>query len=246
MKRVRSSDAVLASLPVETNGACAAPLIRPRTPSLHGGDGKVRAIDDDAIARAKRSRLGFTPKSSSEADERLRDMARDAARASGEVELLRMIDTLPFPLNEREELALVELNVLMRVHRESLPRLRLRASHSWTKADPRRVVDLVADAIPRNPRVAHLLRHLARVAFPDAVAAHAAHHVFDVPPWLKSWCARNPGGAGAASAAGRGAAFSGEGGEAPAALVVSVVEFTMYEARGHASNALYFPLFDER
>ena len=53
-------------------------------------------------------------------------------------------------------------------------------------------------------------------------------------------------GAGAACAAGRGAAFSGEGGEAPAALVVSVVEFTMYEARGHASNALYFPLFDER
>ena len=97
MKRVRSSDAVLASLPVETNGACAAPLIRPRTPSLHGGDGKVRAIDDDEIARAKRSRLGFTPKSSSEADERLRDMARDAARASGEVELLRMIDTLPSP-----------------------------------------------------------------------------------------------------------------------------------------------------
>ena len=45
---------------------------------------------------------------------------------------------------------------------------------------------------------------------------------------------------------GRGAAFSGEGGEAPAALVVSVVEFTMYDARGHASNALYFPLFDER
>ena len=44
----------------------------------------------------------------------------------------------------------------------------------------------------------------------------------------------------------KAAAFSGEGGEAPAALVVSVVEFTMYEARGHASNSLYFPLFDER
>ena len=45
-----------------------------------------------------------------------------------------------------------------------------------------------------------------------------------------------PGRRGA-SAAGRGAAFSARG-EAPAALVVSVVEFTMYEARGHASNVI--------
>jgi hypothetical protein len=205
MKRLSSS--VLSDLPVDSNA-------RPSTPVLPSGEGCASKI-------AKRPRRGFTAVASAATDARNLEMVRGAARASGEVELLALIASLPFPLNERVELALLELNCLMRLHRDDLPHLTLRASHSWSKAAPTRVVSLVDGAI-RSQRVVDIIRHLVEVTFPSAVAAQAAQHVFEAPGWMRSFCQRNHTN--------------------PAA--VRILEFTLHDAEGRASNALYFPLAD--
>ena len=116
----------------------------------------------------------------------------------------------------------------MRAHANP-PRLRLRSSHSWTKADPRRVVDPPRTPSPET-RASRTLRHLARVAFPDAGRARR-DHALSTSRHGSTHVRAKPGRRGRRPPP-DGAAFSGEGGEAPAALVVSVVEFTMYEARG--------------
>ena len=127
-------------------------------------------------------------------------MVRAAACASGEHEVLRYIHTMPFPMNERVELALLELNVLMRIHKASLGRIHLKASHAWTRGEPARVVALVEHAV-RDARVTDALKHLVAVAFPSCASVAAAQHVFAVPTFLRQWHERN-GGRGRARAGG--------------------------------------------
>ena len=199
MKRLSSS--VLSDLPVDSNA-------RPSTPVQSGCPSTI----------AKRPRRGFTSVASAATDARNLEMVRAAARASGEVELLALIASLPFPLNERVELALLELNCLMRLHRDDLPHLTLRASHSWSKAAPTRVVSLVDGAI-RSQRVVDLIRHLVEVTFPSAVAAQAAQHVFEAPRWMRSFCQRNHTNPAAVMGGAGGAEASGESGKGQAACI---------------------------
>jgi hypothetical protein len=52
-------------------------------------------------------------------------MVRAAACVSGEHEVTRLVQSFSFPLNERVELALLELNLLMRMHRLNLAKLQV-------------------------------------------------------------------------------------------------------------------------
>ena len=205
MKRSRSAGA-LVDIPVNA----ASPVVRPRTP----GVGVVCGAEENQ----KRTRRGYASCASAHEDARTLEMVRAAACASGEHEVLRYIHTMPFPMNERVELALLELNVLMRIHKASLGRIHLKASHAWTRGEPARVVALVEHAV-RDARVTDALKHLVAVAFPSCASVAAAQHVFAVPTFLRQWHERNGGGGD-----------------------VRVLEVTMRNADGADANAVYFPM----
>jgi hypothetical protein len=126
---------------------------------------------------------------------------------------------MPFPMNERLELALLELNVLMRIHKQKLPSLRLKASHAWTRSEPARVAALIEHAI-RDTRVTDFVKHLTTVAFPNCATLAAAQHVFAVPTFLAQWHRRN--------------GIAGD---------VRVLEVTMGDAHGANANAVFFPFY---
>ena len=205
MKRSRSAGA-LVDIPVNA----ASPVVRPQTP----GVGVVCGAEENQ----KRTRRGYASCASAHEDARTLEMVRAAACASGEHEVLRYIQTMPFPMNERVELALLELNVLMRIHKASLGRIHLKASHAWTRGEPARVVALVEHAV-RDARVTDALKHLVCVAFPSCASLAAAQHVFAVPTFLRQWHERNFGGGD-----------------------VRVLEVTMRDADGADANAVYFPM----
>lgn len=207
MKRSRSAGA-LVDIPVNA----ASPVVRPETP----GVGVTCGVG--AEENQKKARNGYTSCASAHEDARTLEMVRAAACATGEHEVLRYIQTMPFPMNERVELALLELNVLMRIHKASLGRLHLRASHAWTRGEPARVVALVEHAV-RDARVTGALKHLVSVAFPSCASLAAAQHVFAVPTFLRQWHERNGGGGD-----------------------VRVLEVTMRDADGADANAVYFPM----
>lgn len=207
MKRSRSAGA-LVDIPVNA----ASPVVRPETP----GVGVTCGVG--AEENQKKARNGYTSCASAHEDARALEMVRAAACATGEHEVLRYIQTMPFPMNERVELALLELNVLMRIHKASLGRLHLRASHAWTRGEPARVVALVEHAV-RDARVSDALKHLVSVAFPSCASLAAAQHVFAVPTFLRQWHERNGGGGD-----------------------VRVLEVTMRDADGADANAVYFPM----
>ena len=205
MKRSRSADA-LVDIPV--NAAC--PVVRPQTP----GVGVVCGAEENQ----KRTRRGYASCASAHEDARTLEMVRAAACAAEEREVIRYIQTMPFPMNERVELALLELNVLMRIHKASLGRIHLKASHAWTRGEPARVVALVEHAV-RDARVTDALKHLVAVAFPSCASVAAAQHVFAVPTFLRQWHERNGGGGD-----------------------VRVLEVTMRDADGADANVVYFPM----
>ncbi len=170
---------------------------------------------------SKKSRKGYLAACSSERDVANRDAARQAAVASGEMELVAMLQSLPYPMNERKELMLLELNMLVRLNRCGMRDLWVKTSHSWTRNDPRRIVSTVAAAVGERSRLAvELMTHLVGVTFPTCSSASAMHHVFDCPGWLRSWCARH----------------------SVPCKDVSVLQLTLYDATGQSSNAMYFPL----
>lgn len=170
---------------------------------------------------SKKSRKGYLAAASSERDIANRDAARQAACISGETELVAMLQSLPYPMNERKELMLLELNMLVRLNRCGVRDLCVKSSHSWTRNDPRRIVSTVAAAAVGGSHTAvELMTHLVGVTFPTCSSASAMHHVFDCPGWLRSWCARH----------------------SVPCKDVSVLQLTLYDATGRGSNAMYFPL----
>ena len=212
MKRSRSSG-TLVDIPMNA----VYPLVRPETSGVGVVCG-VGAEFERQQEKQKRVRSGYASCASAHEDARTLEMVRAAARAAGEHEVIRYIQTMPFPMNERVELALLELNMLMRIHKASLGRVQLKASHAWTRGEPARVVALVEHAV-RDARLIGALKHLVFVAFPSCASLAAAQHVFAVPTFLRQWHERNGGGGD-----------------------VRVLEVTMRDADGAHANAVYFPM----
>ena len=213
MKRSRSS--ALADLSVNSESP-----LRPETPACASFGSGNGALDFTASAdnRSQRIRKGYATCSPSASDSHNLTMVWAAACSAGEHTVVHFLKSMSFPLNERVELGILELNMLMRIHKHSIPTVRLKASHQWTRAEPAKVVSLIEHAIC-EPRVTDLVKHLVTVAFPACVSLAAAQHVFAVPTFLAQWQRKN-----------------GQEGN------VRVLEVTMCDASGRQANAVYFPL----
>ena len=157
-----------------------------------------------------------------------RDVARVAAEVGGHVELaalLRSLSRSSFTLNECSELALLELNIIMKNNQRDAPAgltLPLKSSHSWTRSATQKVLEGICAAVKTDP-VSTLVRHLVQTTYPCCSAAAAAKIVFQAPPWLQPWCERY---------------------HVEASNVVAL-ELTLFDALGRASNVMLFPLLGE-
>ena len=63
------------------------------------------------------------------------------------------------------------------------------SSHSWTRADARRVLANLCAALKADP-AQRLITHLVERTYPGCTAAAAAMHEMEAPQWLLSWCQR--------------------------------------------------------
>tara|TARA_B110000093_G_scaffold182091_1_gene227781 strand:- start:3083 stop:3613 length:531 start_codon:yes stop_codon:yes gene_type:complete len=108
--------------------------MRPETPGVacwsSGSGGAANDFSGDFIGEENRNQrlrtgyLGHGHPSCAEDSDALA-MVRAAACVSGEHEVTRLVQSFSFPLNERVELALLELNLLMRMHRLNLAKLQV-------------------------------------------------------------------------------------------------------------------------
>ena len=154
-----------------------------------------------------------------------RNIARIAAEVAGLVEMVALMHSLPrcnLKLNERTELALLELNVLLKRNKKCSGAVKLKSSHAWTRKSPQQVVALVSSAVRGDPAMT-LVRHLVQTTYPCCSAAAAARHVLEAPPWLQPWCER----------------FQIDSDN------VVLLELTLHDAVGRMSNPLFFPLLGD-
>jgi hypothetical protein len=150
-----------------------------------------------------------------------RNIARVATEVAGHVEMVALMHSLPrcnLKLNERTELALLELNILLKRSKHLAGEIHLKNSHSWCRNLTQKIIANVSATVRADPALT-LVRHLVSTTYPRCSAAAAAKHVFEAPPWLQSWCER----------------YHVEVNN------VVVLELTLFDA-GRASNPMFFPL----
>lgn len=155
-----------------------------------------------------------------------RNTARVAAEVAGHVEIVALIHSLPrcdMKLDDTTEPALLELDILLKRYRRCNPGVKLISSYSWTRNRTHKIIASVASAVRSNPALT-LVSLLVHTTYPRCSAAAAAKHVFETPPWLKSWCER----------------YRME------ANNVVVLELTLFDAVGRVSNPMFFQLLRER
>ena len=183
------------------------------------------AAADEEEEGAKRCRMedgSHSPTSGSGSNYHNRRIARIAAEVAGHVEMVALLHSLPrcdMKLNEHTELGLLELNVLLKQNKKCCAAVKLKSSHSWSRARTQNIVAQVSSTVREDPAMT-LVRHLVDTTYPRCSAAAAAKHVFEAPPWLQSWCER----------------FRVDVNN------VSILELTLYDAVGRVSNPIFFVL----
>lgn len=208
--------------PASEDGDAAAKRCRMEDSGHDSSSGSNAASDDGGDAAGRYHEEDGTQSPSAGTCSR-RKMARVAAEVAGLFELVTLLHSLPrcdVKLDETTELALLELNILLkRQKRCDNLGVKLISSHSWTRNRTQKIVASVASAVPADPAIT-LVHHLVNTTYPRCSAAAAAKHVFEAPPWLQTWCER----------------YRVE------ANNVVVLELMLFDAVGRVSNPLFFPL----